>query len=145
MRQYQHPFVPMSCATTGHTCHVHVCTTDPHKPMKPRGSALIPFVTPRPQPPVPDRYAWRDRDCPHRPTLVFLVHFVLTRAHLGSTSGSVTHSHIASSQACLTLRFLSDGLLKKKEFLVDMSSLSFLISQYVTQEDSGPNRRFEPL
>jgi hypothetical protein len=41
-------------------------------------------------------------DCPHRSTLVFSVHFVLTRAHPGSTSRSVTHPQIAPGQARLT-------------------------------------------
>ena len=101
-----------------------------------------PSVAPRPQPPVPGRYAWWDLDWPHRPTLVFPAHFVLTFAHRdlltswspilkasmfnGSTSQLVTHPQIAPSQARLTLRFLLDGLPKKKEFLVDMSSLSII-------------------
>jgi hypothetical protein len=41
-------------------------------------------------------------DYPHRPTLVFTAHFVLTRAHSGSTSQSVTHPQIAPGQAHLT-------------------------------------------
>jgi hypothetical protein len=41
-------------------------------------------------------------DCPHRPTLVFSVHFVLTRVHPGKTSRSVTHHQIALGQARLT-------------------------------------------
>jgi hypothetical protein len=38
----------------------------------------------------------------HRPTLVFSAHFVLTRAHPGTTSQSVTHPQIAPGQARLT-------------------------------------------
>src|SRR3954471_5991432 len=80
-------------------------------------------------------YAWRDLDYPDRPTLVFSAHFVLTRAHLGATSQSVTHPQIAPSQARLTLEFFEDVLPEKKVHLVDMSSLSFLLSQDVTTDD----------
>jgi hypothetical protein len=38
-------------------------------------------------------------DLPHRPTLVFPAHFVITHAHPESTSESVTHPQIAPSQA----------------------------------------------
>jgi hypothetical protein len=41
-------------------------------------------------------------DWPHRPILVFSAHFIITRAHPGSTSRSVTHRQIAPGQACLT-------------------------------------------
>jgi hypothetical protein len=41
-------------------------------------------------------------DWPHRPTLVFSAHFVLTHAYLRSTSRSVTHPQIALGQAHLT-------------------------------------------
>src|ERR1043165_8097404 len=85
--------------------------------------------------PVTDRfpaYAWRDTDCPHRPTLVFPAHFVLTRAHPRTTSRSVTHPQIALSQARLTLEFFGSGLPEKKVHLVDMSSLSFLFKPGVT-------------
>ena len=37
-------------------------------------------VTPRPNPPVPDRCAW-DLDWSHKPTLLFPAHFVLNRVH----------------------------------------------------------------
>jgi hypothetical protein len=40
--------------------------------------------------------------CPHKPTLVFMVHFVLAHVHPGRTSRSVTHTQIALGQACLT-------------------------------------------
>jgi hypothetical protein len=70
-------------------------------------------------------------DWPHRPTLVFSAHFVLTRAHPGKTSRSVTHRQIAPS-----LEFFSDELPEKKVYLVDMSILSILLSlsQDVTVE-----------
>ena len=46
----------------------------------------------------------------HRPTQVFSVHFVLTLAHPGITSWSVTHLQIAPGQACLTSEFFRDRL-----------------------------------
>src|SRR3954464_4852847 len=81
-------------------------------------------------------YAWRDLDCPHRPTLVFPAHFVLTRVHPGTTSRSATHPQIAPSQARSTFEFFGSGLPEKKVHLVDMSSLSFLLSQDVTHTHS---------
>src|SRR4051812_6292577 len=88
------------------------------------------IVTPRHSQPVNHRFhgrcAW-DLDCPHKPTLVFSVHFVLTREHPGTTSRSVTHPKTTPSQARLTLEFLGAGLPEKKVHLVDMSSLSFLL------------------
>ena len=44
-----------------------------------------------PDTPAGGRYSWRDLDWPHRSILVFSAHFVLTRAHPGATSRSVTH------------------------------------------------------
>lgn len=61
--------------------------------------------------------------------MVFPAHFVLTCAHPRSTSQSVTHPQITPSQARLTLRFFADGLPENKEFLVDMSSLSILLTR----------------
>ena len=91
------------------------------------------IVTPRPNPPVNHRFhgrcAW-DPDCPHIPTLVFSAHFVLTRAHPGSTSRSVTHPKTTPSLARLTWEFFPDGLPEKKVHLVDMSSLSFLLRSW---------------
>ena len=63
-------------------------------------------VTPRP---LPDR------------------HFVLTRAHPGRTSRSVTHPQIALGQARLTPEFFANELPEKKLQLVDMSILSILL------------------
>ena len=73
------------------------------------------------------------------------MHIVLTRVHPGPTSWSVTHPRIAPSQARLTLEFFSSGLPEKKEFLVDMSSLSFLLSQALTiplanKDDATPEQ-----
>ena len=59
----------------------------------------------------------------------------------GSTSRSVTHPRTTPSQARLTWEFCSNGLPKKKEFLIDMSSLSSLISQAITYTTTQRNRR----
>ena len=67
-------------------------------------------------------------DWPHRSTLVFSAHFVLTRAHPGTSSRSVTHPWSAPGQARLTSEFLPDELPEKKLQLVDMSILSILLS-----------------
>jgi hypothetical protein len=64
----------------------------------------------------------------HRPTLLFSSHFVLTRAHLGTTFRSVTYPQIGPGQARLTWSSFSDELSKKKVYLVYMSILSILLS-----------------
>src|SRR6185312_4764102 len=66
--------------------------------------------------------------CPHRPTHVFSAHFVLTRAHSGKTSRSVTHPQISPGQARLTSEFFGDRLPEKKLQLVGMSILLILLS-----------------
>ena len=53
-------------------------------------------------------------DWPHRSTLVFSAHFVLTRALPGTSSRSVTHPWSAPGQARLTSEFLPDELPEKK-------------------------------
>ena len=63
-----------------------------------------------------------------RPTHVFSAHFVLTRAHLGSISWSVTHLEIAPGQARLTSEFFRDRLPEKKLQLVGMSIILILLS-----------------
>jgi hypothetical protein len=55
--------------------------------------------------------------------LVFSAHFFPHLCVFGNTSQSVTHSDIASGQACLTLKFFTIGLLKKL-YLDGMSILS---------------------
>jgi hypothetical protein len=65
----------------------------PHAPVKPRESALIPFVMtslPEVGSTTPDS-SLGPQEYPHRPTHVFPAHFVLTHAHPGRTSRSVTH------------------------------------------------------
>ena len=94
--------------------HVYCCNT----PAKPTSTPLEQ---------VPGRCVW-DLDWPHISTLVFSAHFVLTRAHPGTTSRSVTHPEIAPSQARLTSEFFRDELPEKKLQLIDMSILSILLS-----------------
>jgi hypothetical protein len=52
--------------------------------------------------PVTPGSSLRFLDWPHRSTLVFSVHFVLTRAHPRTTSRLVTHPQFAPGQARLT-------------------------------------------
>src|SRR5688572_30084394 len=86
----------------------------------------------RPAPPGPGRHTPGSslgyQEFPHRPTQVFSMHFVLTRAHPGRTSRSVTHPEIAPGQARLTPEFFEDELPEKKLQLVGMSILSILLS-----------------
>ena len=94
-----------------------------------------------PNTPAGGRYSWRDLDWPHRSILVFSAHFVLTHAHPRATSRSVTHPDTTPSWASLTLEFCPNRLPEKKEFLIDMSSLSSLISQAITYTPTQRNRR----
>jgi hypothetical protein len=77
--------------------------------------------------PVTDCRSLGSLDCPNKLTLVFSVHFVLTRAHPRRTFRSVIHLQITLGQARLTESFWSE-FLKKKVNLVDMSILSNLLS-----------------
>src|SRR6185312_11541188 len=102
----------------------------PYVPMKPRESALIPFCN---VPPPRGRArlhlaVFYDIDCPHIPTPVFSAHFVLTRAHPGRISRSVTHPQISPGQARLTSEFFGDRLLEKRLQLIGMSILLILLS-----------------
>jgi hypothetical protein len=69
-------------------------------------------------------YAWHlslgPQEYPHIPTHVFSAHFVLTHAHPGRTSQSVTHRSRPS--------MFQDGLPKKKLQLVGRGILSILLS-----------------
>jgi len=51
---------------------------------------------------------------PSQTNTSFFAHFVLTRAHLGRTSRSVTHPQIGLGQARLTSQFFGDRLPEKK-------------------------------
>ncbi|AES77776.1 hypothetical protein MTR_7g017090 [Medicago truncatula] len=53
--------------------------------------------------------ALRIANCPHRPTRVFSVCFVLTRTFFRKTFQKVIHPKIAQSQARLTVEFLWFG------------------------------------
>jgi hypothetical protein len=105
-------------------------TPSPHTPVKPRGSALIPLVTPRPilGPAVLT---------PGSSLVSYIVptdqpeSFVRNLSSLMRTQEnfSVGHpSQIAPSQAHLTWRFFRDRLPKKKMHLVDMITLLILLS-----------------
>ena len=125
----------------------YVRTPSPHTPVKPRGSTLIPFVTPRPL--RTDgchlRQLSRTLDCLHRPPLVFSTHFVLTREHPGRTSRSVTHHEIAPDQARLTWRFFRGRLPKKKVHLGGMSILSILLSHGSGSHNHPPQKIDAPV
>ena len=107
-----------------------------------QGGGLAP-VTPRPTPrvgPVTPGSSLGSLDWPHRPTLVFSTHFVLTRAHPGRTSRSVTHPQIAPSQARLISEFFSNELPEKKLQLVDMSILLMSTHVSILVDSVGPPR-----
>jgi hypothetical protein len=105
-------------------------TPNPHMPMKPRGSALIPLVTPCPitRPTVPtygsslgSYIVPTDQHGSFVRTLSSLMH---TRENF-----PVGHpSQIAPSQAHLTWRFFQDRIPKKKIHLVGMDTLLILLS-----------------
>jgi hypothetical protein len=86
----------MLCDHLGPTPAMHTMPAQlrPHAPVKPRESALIPIerpASPRPGLPTPGS-SLGPQEYPHRPTHVFPAqHFVLTHAHPGRTSRSVTH------------------------------------------------------
>jgi uracil-DNA glycosylase len=122
----------MPCDHSGPTCAMrHIPEPpSPHTPVKPRGSALIPLVTPRPI---------------HGPAVLTLgsslgsyivptdqhESFVRTLSSLMRTRENFPVGHpsqIAPSQARLTWRFFRDRLPKKKMHLVDMITLLILLS-----------------
>jgi hypothetical protein len=82
-----------SCELHHHQIHrlcIKLATSNPVTPRPPRGRAC---------------YAWqlsRISRLASQTTLVFSAHFVLTYAHPGTTSRSVTHHQIAPGQARLT-------------------------------------------
>jgi hypothetical protein len=76
------------------------------------------------------------QEYPHRPTHVFPAHFVLTHAHPGRTSRSVTHH---SKPSTLNFGgFLVDGLPEKKLQLVGMSILTNPINPWVGMSHTPP-------
>jgi hypothetical protein len=105
-------------------------TPNPHTPVKPRGSALIPLVTPRliPGPTVPTSGSslgsYIVPTDQHESFMRTLSSLMRTRENL-----SAGHpSQIAPSQTRLTWRFFRDRLLKKKMHLVGMDTLLILLS-----------------
>jgi hypothetical protein len=105
-------------------------TPNPHTPVKPRGSALIPLVTPHPIP----------RPAVLTPGSLLGSYIIPTDQHRSfvRTLSSLMHtrenlpdghpSQIAPSQARLTWRFFQDRLPKKKMHLVGMDTLLILLS-----------------
>ena len=122
----------MPCDHSGPTCSMrHIPEPpNPHTPVKPRGSALIPLVTPRPIPGP----AVLTHDSSLGSYIVPIDQhgsFVHTLSSLMCTreNSPIGHpSQIAPSQARLTWRFFRDRLLKKKMHLVGMITLLILLS-----------------
>jgi hypothetical protein len=122
----------MSCDHSGPTCtlrHIHE-PPSPHTPVKPRGLALIPLVTPRP---IPGPVVLT----PGSSLVSYIVptdqheSFVHTLSSLMRTRENFPFGHpseIAPSQARLTWRFFRDRLPKKKMHLIGMDTLLILLS-----------------
>jgi hypothetical protein len=122
----------MPCDHFGPTCAMHHIPEppNPHMPMKPRGSALIPLVTPRPilgpaaLSPGCSLGSYIVPTDQHSSFVRTLSSLMRTRENF-----PVGHpSQIAPSQARLTWRFFRDRLPKKKMHLVEMSTLLILLS-----------------
>jgi hypothetical protein len=122
----------MPCDHSGPTCAMRHTPEppSPHTPVKPRGSALIPLVTPRPIP----RPAVLTPDSSLGSYIVPTDQhesFVCTLSSLMRTRENYPAGHssqIAPSQARLTCRFFRDRLPKKKIHLVGMDTLLILLS-----------------
>jgi hypothetical protein len=122
----------MPCDHFGPTCAMrHILEPpSPHTPVKPRGSALIPLVTPRPIP--------GPAVLTHGSSLGSYIvptdqrkSFVRTLSSLMRTRENFPDGHpsqIAPSQARLTWRFFRGRLPKKKMHLVGMITLLILLS-----------------
>jgi hypothetical protein len=113
VRGSSHSTCAMLCDQSGPKPAMHTMPAQlqPHSPMKPRESALIPFVTIH-LPEAGPAYAWqlcRTQEYSHSPTHVFPAHFVLNHAHPGRASRSVTH---CSRSSTLNIGVISDGLLE---------------------------------
>jgi hypothetical protein len=113
-------------------CHdgPHVRIPDPHTPVLPQGSALIPNVTP--QPPrglglLPWQLSRISRLSPHTNTSLFCA----LCPHSCAPGNNFPIGHPSSNRSrpsTLNLEFFSDELPEKKVYLVDMSILSILLS-----------------
>jgi hypothetical protein len=105
-------------------------TPNPHTLVKPRGSAQIPLVTPRPIPGPMVLTPGSSLGSYIAPTDQH-VSFVRTLSSLMCTreNSPIGHpSQIAPSQARLTWRFFRDRLSKKRMHLVGMDTLLILLS-----------------
>jgi hypothetical protein len=121
----------MLCHVTTQGPHApYTRTPNPHTPMKPRGSALIPLVTPCPIPgpvvltPGSSLGSYIVPTDQHE-------YFVHTLSSLMRTQEnfSIDHpSQIAPSQTRLTWRFFRDRLPKNKMHLVGMDTILILLS-----------------
>jgi hypothetical protein len=103
---------------------------NPHTPVKPRGSALIPFVTPHPIPGSAVLTPGSSLGSYIVPTYQYEA-FVHTLSSLMRTRENFPVGHpsqIAPSQAHLTCRLFRDMLPKKKMYLIDISTLLILLS-----------------
>jgi hypothetical protein len=114
----------MLCEHSGLTPAMHSMHAQqrPHMPMKPRESALIPFVKTR-HLEVGPAYAWQLSRTPRispQTNTCFHVHFILTHAHQGMTSRSVTY---CSRTSTLNFGVSGNGLPDKKLPLISMSIL----------------------
>ena len=127
----------------------YVRAPSPHTPVKPRGSALIPIVTPQPLPGqavVTSGSSLGSIDCTHRSTLVFSPHFILTHAHPGELPGWSPIPKLRYESSTLNPQVLWGGLPEKKMHLIDMSILSLLLSlgpgshNHPPLEDRRPRR-----
>jgi hypothetical protein len=114
----------MPCDHSGPTCVMrHIPKPpSPHTPVKHRGSALIPLVTPRP---IPGPAVLTPGSSLGSYIVPIDQHesFVCTLSSLMHTEKKFPAGHpsqIAPSQAHLTLRFFQDRLPKKKMHLVGM-------------------------
>jgi hypothetical protein len=114
-----------------HMCHaLYTRTPNPHTSVKPRGSALIPLVTPRP---IPGPAVLTPGTSLGSYIVLIVQHgsFVHTLSSLMRTRENFPVGHpsqIAPSQAWLTWRFFRDRLPKKKMHVVGMDTLLILLS-----------------
>ena len=122
----------MPCDHSGPTCAMrHIPEPpSPHTPVKPRGSVLIPFVTPRP---IPGPVVLTPGSLLGSYIVPTDQHesFVRTLSSLMRTRENFPVGHpsqITPSQVRLTWRFFRDRLAKKKMHLVGMITLLILLS-----------------
>jgi hypothetical protein len=99
-------------------------TPNPHTPVKPRGSALIPLVTPAVLTPDSSLGSYIVPTDQHESFVRTLSSLMRTRENF-----PVGHSsQISPSHARLTWMFFRDRLLKKKMHLIGMDTLLIILS-----------------